>query len=209
MKVRMSDAGVPMVISYRKILRKPKIVRERKYVGVLQTFKNLLAKAIELVEDTAFETKVEVLDEGQSVSIHWAISVEDPWDTTTGVEKNLIAYRMLNDIPPSGVHFEVISPMREEQPQPEPSESIEESQDGPAFDPNQLTPEQFTQLSREREQEALLAGTRGPNGKFRQPPAPQYTERRIKTIDEEIAEEKAPDADAAHLDGASRLGKDN
>ena len=110
MHAQMRDGAVPFVITYRKILEKPKLERIRKFVGPLQLAKNLAVKAIELVENIAFETNTEVLDPGRSVAVHWAVQVEDPWDGTPGREMNLIAYRMLDDVPPCGAHFEILSP---------------------------------------------------------------------------------------------------
>lgn len=209
MKVQMSDAGVPIVVTYRKVLRKPKLKRRRRYLGVIQTVKNLLVKAIEAVEEAAFDTETEVIDPGQSVSVHWAISVEDPWDTTTGAEKNLVAYRMLNDIPPSGVHFEVISASREVEPTEETEEEEELTQVAKQrLEPTELTPEQFRMQRSRLSQRDLLRETRSPDGKFRLPPAPEYGPRRVRTIDEEIAEGGA-DEDAENLDGPGGLGEDD
>lgn len=110
MKVAVSDNAVPFVITYRRIIRKPKLVRRRKFVGPVQFAKNVLVKMIDFVEEMAFSTETEVIDPGHSVSVHWAIQVEDPWDVAPGREANLIAFRMDNDMPPCGAHFEIISP---------------------------------------------------------------------------------------------------
>jgi hypothetical protein len=207
MKVALGSGGVPIVVTYRQILKKPKIVRERRFVGALQMVKNLLAKAIELVEGVAFETTTEVLDPGQSVSVHWAISVEDPWDTTTGAEKGLVAYRMLDDIPPSGVHFEVITPLKEEKrPAPPKSDAlavdltrVQDQRVPPPMPqaPSELTPEQFRSLRARQDAPSRVQGSRVPPA-----PAPEYGPRRVKTIEEEAAEAKAPDEDAEDLGGA-------
>lgn len=202
----MGEHGVPIVVTYRKIIKKPKIVRQRRFVGAVQMVKNILAKAIELVEEAAFESKTEVIDPGQSVSVHWAISVEDPWDTTTGAEKGLVAYRMLNDIPPSGVHFEVISPAREEQTSAEDGLAVDFSKSpdqrtSPPV-PSELTPEQFSELRARQETPRRVNG-------IRIPPAPEYGPRRVKTIDEEVAEAKPSDEDAEGLGRASREPEDD
>lgn len=187
MKVSLGESGVPIVVTYRKVIKKPKIVRQRRFVGAVQMVKNFLAKAIEMVEEAAFETKTEIIDPGQSVSVHWAISVEDPWDTTTGAEKNLVAFRMLNDIPPSGVHFEVLSHVKEAAPVAETDKP--EQQAPPRPEAAELTPEAFRSLRARQESPSRVQGG------FRAPPAPEYGPRRVKTIEEEAAEAK-PDEDA-------------
>jgi hypothetical protein len=203
----MTNGGVPFVVTYRKILRKPKIRRERKFVGTIQLVKNLLVKAIETVEKAAFETTTEYEDPGQSVAVHWALTVEDPFDTRPGQEKNLVAYRMMDDIPPNGLHFEVYMP----QPKPMADLSPEEatgSQSGPQTNlVHDLTPEQFD-LLRRRQQNELLRDTRGVNGRFQRPSDAAYSPRPVKTIDEE-AVEGAADEESADLDGAGGLGEDN
>ena len=62
MKVSMHDGGVPFVVTYRKVLRKPKVKRERRFAGVLRTVKNLLVKAIETVEEAATDAAEEAGD---------------------------------------------------------------------------------------------------------------------------------------------------
>lgn len=181
-KLSISDAGVPFVITYRKILRKPKMTRERRFVGAINMMKNLIVKAIETIEDVAFETSIEEIDPGQSVSVHWAVTIPDAYDPTTGCEKNLVAFRMLNDMPPCGAHFEIISPPKEEaadeRPKAKPQTNLA----------RELTPEQFELLRLRQEQQVLLSETREANGGFRRPPSAAYDPRPVKTLDEEIAE---------------------
>jgi len=106
--VKISDQGAPFVISFRRILKTPKITRSRQFVGLANFVKNCLVKAIEFVEKNAFETKTEVIDPGKSVVVHWAVNIRDPWETQTG-EADLVAFRMDGDKPPCGAHFEVIT----------------------------------------------------------------------------------------------------
>jgi len=224
MKIPMSEGGVPLAVTYRRILRKPKMTRERKFVGVVRLAKNLLVKAIETVEQAAFETKIEYLDEGESVVAHWAITVGNPFDNSPGKEmKNLVAFRINNEeeLPPSGVHFEVITPPRR---RPEgvsdPVNGAAEKQADLAHD---LTPEQFERLRR-RQQEAreaqkeLLKDTRGEDGTFRRPANQAYAPRPVQTIDKEAESPPkiipaetggAPSEDATDLDGASGLGEND
>jgi hypothetical protein len=185
LKVSLGEQGVPFVITYRKILRKPKMTRERRFVGAINMVKNLIVKAIETIEDVAFETSIEEVDPGQSVSVHWAVTIPDAYDPTTGREKNLVAFRMLNDMPPCGAHFEIISPPKEE--------GEEAADERPKAKPqtnlvHDITPEQFELLRLRQEQQALLAETREANGDFRRPPSAAYDPRPVKTLDEEIAE---------------------
>ncbi len=200
-KISISDAGVPFVISFRQILRKPKMTRHRRFVGPIRIVKNLLIKAIEVFEEVAFVTEIEELDPGKSVSVHWAVTIPDAFDPTTGVEKNLVAFRMLNDMPPCGAHFEIISPMKEEKA----DRSPEEHQTHLAHD---ITPEQFEVLRQRQEQQILLQETKGPNGTFRRPPNPAYETRPVKTLDEEIAE-GGKHEEPSHLDRSGSQREDD
>jgi len=187
MKVQMSDAGVPFVISYKKILRKPKIKRQRKFVGPFRLVRNLVTQALEaaldVIEKAAFETEIEYLDRGQSVTVHWAVNIDDPFDARPGQEKTLMAFRMLDDMPPCGAHFEIISPP--------PSDAMEDLSpeaaslhSGPQTNlAHGLTAEQFDILRR-RQQGEILEDVRV-NGKFVRPPDSAYAPRPVRTIDDE------------------------
>lgn len=117
MKVSIHDSAVPIVITFRKILKKPKVESNRSFVGPVQMIKNLLVKFIDLIDESAFETKNNVIEKGQFRSVHWAVTVPDPWDSTPGAEHGLVAYQMSGDRPPCGAHFEVISTPREDEEQ--------------------------------------------------------------------------------------------
>lgn len=207
MKVSISDAGVPFVISFRKILRKPKMTRHRRFVGPIGVVKNLLVKLIEVIEDVAFETKIEELDPGKSVSVHWAVTIPDAFDPTTGVEKNLVAFRMLNDMPPCGAHFEIITPMKEEKADVSPEEMAHNESPRTSL-VHDITPEQFELLRHRQEQQTLLRETKGPNGTFRRPPNQAYESRPVKTLDEEIAE-GVEHEEPANLDRSSSQREDD
>lgn len=211
MKIPMAEGGVPFVVTYRKILRKPKIRRQRKFVGFTQFAKNLVVKVIETIEATAFETKTEYLDPGQSVAVHWAIGLEDPFDTRPGVEKNLVAYRMMEDIPPNGLHFEVFMQQKKAPAEMSPEEAARRQHEaGPQANlAHDLTPEQFELLRRRQMQDEILRETRSPNGGFRRPPAPQYGPRPVRTLEEEMEEEVGTDEEPADLDGAGSLREDD
>jgi hypothetical protein len=202
MKVSLSDAGVPFVVSYRKVLKKPKVERNRRFVGISRMTKNVLVKAIEFMESVAFETRTNVIEPGKSVAVHWAISVEDPFDTTTGREKNLIAYRMLDDMPPCGAHFEIISPLRETK------HEVTDQEISPEDLGQEVSPERAEMLRRRREQRALLGTARGANGGFRRPPDPAYGPRAVRTLEEELQEE-AQDEGAEDVGRTGGLGEDD
>ena len=110
MKIEMGKGAVPFVITYRKILERPKIVRTRRFVGPRQLFRNLVVKVIEAIENAAFETETVPESPGRSVAVHWAIGVEDPWDIQPGREATIVAFRHAGDVPPCGAHFEIIEP---------------------------------------------------------------------------------------------------
>lgn len=205
-RIQMPDSGVPIVVTYRKYLRSPKLKRERRFVGPVQFIKNIFAKTLDMIEDAAFETRIEHIDPGQSVSANWAITVGDPFNPSPEADRQrLTAYRLGKEVPPAGVHFEVITPARKKKG----PDHEERPEYGPEEDPVDLSPEAFTALQRKREQAALLSEGQGPNGRFRPPPAPQYGPRRVKTIDEELAEGGVADEDVEDLDGAGSFGEDD
>jgi len=182
MSIALSDGAVPFVISYRKILKRPKLVRKRHFVGPAQLARNLLVKAIEFFEDIAYETTTEEIDPGRSVAVHWAINVEDPWDVAPGREMNLIAHRMAGDIPPGGAHFEIISqPKAEEQQSP--------------LQPREMTPEDY----------ARTAGAESSHS-FVRPPDPAYAPRPVAPLIGAIEEDHE---DTSHLGRAGSLGEDH
>ena len=200
-KVSISDAGVPFVITFRKILRKPKMTRERRFVGSVRMVKNLLIKVIETIEGVAFETKIEELEPGKSVSVHWAVTIPDAFDPTTGREKNLVAFRMLNDMPPCGAHFEIISPLKEEKADVSPEEVVQTS---PQMDlVHDITPEQFEILRLRQQQQEMPQRSPRVNGGFHRSPDMAYAPRPIKTLEEEVAEE-VTDEEPHDLGGTSR-----
>ena len=221
----IADGGVPFVVTYRKILKRPKIKRERKFVGTIQLVKNLIAKAIEAVEQAAFETTTEYLDPGKSVAVHWAVTVADPFDTRPGQEKPLVCFRMENDIPPNGLHFEVYVPDAKPHSDVDPGRAPQA--EGPQANyVHDLTPEQFETLRRrqqgestQEEQRKLLRGTRGVNEAFRRPHSPEYGQRPIKTIDEEAegpariieadADDEAEHEEPENLDRPRSVGEDD
>ena len=216
MKVQVSEHSVPFVITYRKVLRRPKLVKTRQFVGVIQMMKNAMVRAITAVEELAFETETKVEDPGQSVAVHWAVDVEDPWDTTTGREKNLVAYRMLGDKPSSGMHFEIFSmPPKEEEATEEGAPEATPAEQPTEQPVVEMTPEQWTHASRtQRIREATLPTSnnrvRGLNGvgSLTAPVVdPAYGPRPVKTLDQEVAE--GSDEESDDLDRAGGLGEDD
>ena len=110
MDIKIHEGAVPFVITYRKIIKRPKVRLVRKRLGLRQILSNIYNKVVDFYESIAVEVVTEVADPGHSVAVHWAFSVEDPWDVSLGREVNLVGVRMLNDVPPSGCHFEIITP---------------------------------------------------------------------------------------------------
>jgi len=220
MKAQLGEQGVPFVITYRKVLKRPKLARRRKFVGVFQMMRNALSRAIETVEDLAFETETEVIDPGQSVAVHWALDIEDPWDTTTGREKNLVAYRMLGDKPPSGAHFEIFS-----MPSAPPSSEggSEDQASGPSAQEQEQEQEQPSEISPERWSEAIRAhritevANQGNGNRVRNLSQVEaltrpvvdsaYARRPVRTLDEEVTEESGEEPN--DLDRSGRVGEDD
>ena len=98
---------VPIVFSYRKVTKRPEIKRHRRFVGFKNVMRNLGIKAIELIEDLAYETETEVLDAGEQTVVHWQLQVDDPW-RVDGRQAGLIVTRV-DDRPACGANFEIVT----------------------------------------------------------------------------------------------------
>jgi hypothetical protein len=103
---------VPIVMSYRRVTKKPEIKRTKRFIGLKRIIGTLAHRAIEWVEELAYEPETEVLDAGESEVVHWALQVNDPWDV--GGQSHLVVTR-LADCPPCGMNFETV---RIEEPEP-------------------------------------------------------------------------------------------
>jgi hypothetical protein len=205
MKISMADSGVPFVVSYRKILRKPKLVRQRKFVGPVQLVKNILLKAVEFIDDVTYETTTETIDPGQSVAVHWAITVEDPWDVPPGREANLIAYRMAGDMPPCGAHFEIISQPKQ---QAEPEEVSELAPEDLRSDKGSV----WAGMNNARTAPPSRPPAQG-NGRFVRPPDPAYAPRPVEPLVDELIGPPESGVQTnevpADVDGAGGLREDD
>jgi hypothetical protein len=96
---------VPIVISYRKITKKPVYQRVRGFVGVRRLAINLAIKALDFVEDVCFESENVEVEPGEEQVVHWAIEIEEPWGMNP--QSTLVASRV-PDKPGCGSHYEVI-----------------------------------------------------------------------------------------------------
>lgn len=99
--------SVPITISYRRVTKRPKIERKRAFIGWSNVIRNIAIKAIEFVEDLAYEVTSEELEAGESQVVHWALNVEDPWGPNN--MSRIVAYKTGADRPPAGASFEVIT----------------------------------------------------------------------------------------------------
>lgn len=98
--------SVPIVFSYRRVTKKPEVKRYRRFVGFKNVARNLAIKAIELVEELAYETETEVLDAGEQQVVHWQLQVDDPW--RLGRQAGLLVTRV-DDRPACGANFEIVT----------------------------------------------------------------------------------------------------
>ena len=103
------DNAVPIVITHRTVTKAPEIERVRKFVGLVQGFKSLVVKGIELIEESFWEEEREVKDLGESTVVHYAVDI---FHETDGVNTFPAALRVTqlpgNTRPACGAHFEVI-----------------------------------------------------------------------------------------------------
>lgn len=97
----------PVVITYRKVFRRPKFNVESKFVGFRKAVHNVWLKIRAIVDDVAFETKQDLIDPGESKAVHWALHIERPWES--GSRAGVVAIQIPGDVPHSGLHCEVIS----------------------------------------------------------------------------------------------------
>ncbi|HET6496803.1 MAG TPA: hypothetical protein VFH61_15715 [Thermoleophilia bacterium] len=98
--------SVPIVFSYRRVTKRPEVKRHRRFVGFKNVMRNISIKAIELIEDLAYETETEVLDAGEQQVVHWQLQVDDPW--RMGRQAGLIVSRV-EDRPACGANFEIVT----------------------------------------------------------------------------------------------------
>jgi len=97
---------VPIVLSYRRVSKRPKLRRVKRFVGFRQVARNLVEKAIDFVQEVAYETDHEVLECGKTEVVHWALQVADPWSNDN--EGELVVTRV-PDKPACGANFEIIT----------------------------------------------------------------------------------------------------
>ena len=94
----------PICITYRRSSERPVIRHKRKFVGFRQVFKNAWNLVADTLDSLAFETE-ERLELGEdSIAVHWALEIDDPWGTNP--ESQLVAVRV-PECPPAGQHFEI------------------------------------------------------------------------------------------------------
>lgn len=70
---------VPIVFSYRRVTEQPTIKRIRRFIGWKRMFGTLLHRALEWVEELAYEVEREVEEAGREEVVHYALQVDDPW----------------------------------------------------------------------------------------------------------------------------------
>jgi hypothetical protein len=110
--LKLTDKAAPIVFTYRRVLRRPQIEVEQRFVGLYQFVKNVVSKVGELLDELAFEEKRNVVDPGESQAVHWALQVRDPFESTGTAE--VVAFQTTGYRPPAGFHFEVISVVEHE-----------------------------------------------------------------------------------------------
>lgn len=136
----------PVVITYRKVFRRPKFNVESKFVGFRKAVHNAWVKLLALVDDVAFETKQDLIDPGESKAVHWALHIERPWES--GSRAGVVAIQIPGDVPHSGLHCEVISIVEEG----------EEDKSIPARKNSNGTSAHDSDVARSRIREALGSG---------------------------------------------------
>lgn len=108
--IRVGKHVSPIVITYRKVFRKPEYRYNRRFVGVRQLLQNVTDRLRAIAEEIAFEVTREVVDPGETKAVHWAINVAEPWEADT--VSDLVAVHTHGIVPPGAMHFEVIEQVR-------------------------------------------------------------------------------------------------
>lgn len=99
---------VPLLLSYRRVTKKPQIKRTRRFVGLRGIARNLAIKAIEFVQEVCYEIESEVLDAGEEQVVHWALEVDDPWGVND--RSTIVACRTHGEErPAAGVSVEIVT----------------------------------------------------------------------------------------------------
>lgn len=99
--------AVPILITHRVIKRQPKVNVTRKFVGLVEGFRTLAVKAIDLIQESFWKDHREIVDPGDCKIVHYAIDVED--DGTDPEQGNLVATKISGTARPGfGAQFEVV-----------------------------------------------------------------------------------------------------
>lgn len=111
--------SVPFVVSYKKVSRRPKVRTKRKFVGIRGVFKNVVGKVTNQIDEIFFTYEQEIMEQGVTKVVHWAIDVNDPWGVN---ERAGVVCTRLPEIPPCGTHYEItmLDPSLEHPPEPQP-----------------------------------------------------------------------------------------
>jgi len=107
-ELAIHDSVAPIVLTYRRVFRKPSFADKTTFVGVWGFAKNMGRKVAALLHECAYHTERETLDPGHSTVVHYSLNIRDPWDVTAG-EGELVATNHGPDKPPSALNFTVIS----------------------------------------------------------------------------------------------------
>lgn len=94
----------PICITYRRSSERPVIKQKRRFVGFRQLVKNAFHLIADTFDSIAFETEEKLELSDDTVAVHWALEVDDPWGSDR--ESTLVAVRV-PECPPAGQHFEI------------------------------------------------------------------------------------------------------
>lgn len=103
--VQAKGGAAPIVIGYRRITKRPIYQRIRSFIGFRKIVLNLAIKALDFVEEIAFESENVVVEPGEEAVVYWAIEVDEPWGVNAVSE---LQARRVPDKPGCGYYAEVI-----------------------------------------------------------------------------------------------------
>jgi len=94
----------PICITYRRSSERPTVKRTRRFVGFRQLARNAWNLIADSLDSIAYEVEEKVEMGEDTVAVHWALEIEDPWGSDH--ESSLMAIRV-PECPPAGQHFEI------------------------------------------------------------------------------------------------------
>jgi hypothetical protein len=146
--------STPICITYRRGSERPVLKRTRRFVGWRKLVKNAIGLIADALDSIAYETEEKMELPADSVAVHWALEVDNPWDSAS--ESRIVAIQV-PEVPAAGTHFEIfkVDPrMKAQAPDKESEPAPRKAPAGRPVAPKNGSPEQAE--VRDRLRKAIL-----------------------------------------------------